>query len=48
MDREERSESGGSEGRLGAPDIIEKEIYEICEMTSEGNNRRKEGLVLGI
>jgi hypothetical protein len=49
VDREERCESGGSKvGRLGAPDIVEKEISETRQMISKGNNRRKEELVLGL
>ena len=35
-------------GRLGAPDIVEKEMYETRQMISKGNNRRKEELVLGL
>jgi hypothetical protein len=49
VDREERSERGGSKGGgPGAPDIVEKEMYEIRQTNSKGNNDRKEELVLGL
>jgi hypothetical protein len=49
VDREERSERGGSKGRRpGAPDIVEKEMYEIRQTNSKGNNNRKEESVLGL
>jgi hypothetical protein len=49
VDREERTESGGSKGaKPGTPDIVEREMYEIRQTISKGNNNRKVDSVLGL